>query len=149
MLDPAAQARLVWACLAIAIAARSVRFLLKFPLWEDECFLAANFIDRGFGDLLAPLNYHQVAPLLFLGIELTCVKLFGFAEWPLRLYPFLCSIGSLLLFRRLAGRLLEGLPLVLAVWPRWRLIKGRHRDGWIKACAVCGGCDERAGWLWR
>ena len=115
MLDPAAQSRLIWACLAIAIAARSVRFLLKFPLWEDECFLAANFIDRGFGDLLAPLNYHQVAPLLFLGIEVTCVKLFGFAEWPLRLFPFLCSIGGLLLFRRLAGRLLAGLPLVLAV----------------------------------
>ncbi len=109
------QSRLVWACIALAIAARAVRFLLRFPLWEDECFLAANFIDRGYSDLLEPLNYHQVAPLAFLWIELTAVKLFGFNEWSLRLWPFLCSIGSLLLFRHLAARLLSGLPLVLAV----------------------------------
>ena len=115
VLDPAAQSRLIWACLAIAVAARSVRFLLKFPLWEDECFLVANFIDRGYLDLLGPLNFHQVAPVLFLWTELTAVKLFGFAEWPLRVFPFACSIGGLLLFRRLAGQLLEGLPLLLAV----------------------------------
>ena len=113
--DPALQSRLIWSCIALAAAARSVRFLLRFPLWEDECFLAANFIDASYLDLLKPLNYHQVAPLLFLWVELTAVKLFGFSEWSLRLWPLLCSIGSLLLFRRLAGRLIEGIPLLLAV----------------------------------
>ncbi|HXT58903.1 MAG TPA: glycosyltransferase family 39 protein [Pirellulales bacterium] len=114
-LSAAAQARLIWGCLLLAIAARAVRFLLKFPLWEDECFLAANYIDRGYLDLLGPLNYHQVAPVLFLWAELTFIKLFGFSEWSLRLFPFLCSIGGLLLFRRLAARLLHGIPLLLAV----------------------------------
>ena len=113
--SPAVQSRIIWACLALGIAARAVRFLLRFPLWEDECFLAVNFIDSSYLDLLKPLNYHQVAPLAFLWIELSAVKLFGFSEWSLRLWPFACSIGSLLLFRRLAGRLLSGLPLVLAV----------------------------------
>ncbi|HVX64473.1 MAG TPA: hypothetical protein VHC19_27870 [Pirellulales bacterium] len=106
---------MIWACLALGIAARAVRFLLRFPLWEDECFLAVNFIDSSYLDLLKPLNYHQVAPLAFLWIELSAVKLFGFSEWSLRLWPFACSIGGLLLFRHLAGRLLRGLPLVLAV----------------------------------
>ena len=33
----------------------------------------------------------------------------------LRLIPFLCGLGSLLLFRHVAGRLLQGISLVLAV----------------------------------
>jgi hypothetical protein len=114
-LDARWQARLIWGFLLLGLVARMVRFLLRFPLWEDECFLAANFIDHGYLDLLQPLNYHQVAPLGFLWIELTCVKLFGFNEWSLRLYPFLASLAGLFLFRRLASRLLGGTALVLAV----------------------------------
>ncbi|HUY36237.1 MAG TPA: glycosyltransferase family 39 protein [Pirellulales bacterium] len=114
-LDARRRTRLIWGFLVLGLVARTVRFLLRFPLWEDECFLAANFIDRGYLDLLQPLNYHQVAPLGFLWIELSCVKLLGFNEWSLRLYPFLASIASLFLFRRLAMRLLEGTALVLAV----------------------------------
>ena len=45
------QARLIWGFLILGVVARAVRFLLRFPLWEDECFLAANFIDR---DLFRP-----------------------------------------------------------------------------------------------
>ncbi|HVA50868.1 MAG TPA: hypothetical protein VNH11_31285 [Pirellulales bacterium] len=114
-LDPRRQEQLIWAFVALALAARAVRFLLCFPLWEDECFLVSNFIDRPYGDLLRPLNYHQVAPLLFLAIELTAVKLLGFNEWSLRLFPFVCSAGSLLLFRQLAVGLLTGPARLLAV----------------------------------
>jgi len=109
------QARLIWGFLILGVAARAVRFLLRFPLWEDECFLAANFIDCTYFDLLGPLNYHQVAPPGFLWVELTLVKLLGFNEWSLRLYPFFASVASLFLFRRLAGRLLRGTSLILAV----------------------------------
>src|SRR5262249_34403137 len=84
-------------------------------LWIDECMLAENFLDRGFLDLLAPLEHHQVAPIGFLWIELACVRLFGFSEWSLRLFPLLCGIASLLVFRCLASRLLAGVPLVLAM----------------------------------
>ena len=112
---PRRQERLIWAFVALALAARAVRFLLCFPLWEDECFLAANFIDRGYAALLGPLNYHQVAPLLFLWLELTSVKLAGFSEWSLRLLPFGCGVGSLFLFRHLAGRLLSGPAKLLAI----------------------------------
>jgi hypothetical protein len=99
----------------LGLAARCLRYILKFPLWEDETFLCANLIDRDYVDLLNPLNYHQVAPVCFLWIQLTVVKLLGFHELSLRLVPFLVSIGSLILFWRLAKRCLTGLPQVLAV----------------------------------
>lgn len=114
-LEPRRQEQLMWAFVALALAARAVRFLLCFPLWEDECFLVSNLCDRSYRELLLPLNYHQVAPLLFLVIELTAVKLLGFNEWSLRLFPFVCGIGSVMLFRHLAGRLLKGPAKLIAV----------------------------------
>lgn len=114
-LGPHRQEQLIWMFLGLALVARAVRFLLCFPLWEDECFLVSNFIDCGYSKLIEPLNYHQVAPLGFLCLELTAVKLFGFSEWPLRLFPFACGGASLFLFRRLAGGLLIGPARLLAV----------------------------------
>jgi len=111
----ASELRWITLFLSLGLLARSVRFLLCFPLWEDECFLAVNLIDRGFGALLRPLDYHQVAPPLFLWIELAMVKSLGFTEWSLRFFAFGSSVASLLLFRSVAARWLSGLPLVFAV----------------------------------
>jgi hypothetical protein len=107
--------RLAWGFVALGIAVRLSRYLLRFPLWGDECYLAANFLDRGYLDLLRPLDSRQVAPLAFLWVELTAVKLLGFSEWSLRLFPTICGLASVVLFRHTAGRLLRGAPLVLAV----------------------------------
>jgi hypothetical protein len=115
LLPVARQRQLLLGFLLLGLVARCVRFFLRFPLWEDECFLCVNFTERGYLDLLQPLQYHQVAPPLFLWIELSLVRLLGFTELALRAFPFLCSVVSLFLFRRLAGRLLRGLPLLLAV----------------------------------
>ena len=101
--------------LILGALARLVRYALCFPLWSDEAFLAASFIDRGYLDMFRPLEYHQVCPLGFLWAELTAVKLFGFCEYSLRLFPLVCSLGSLLVFRHMAGRLFSGAALVLAV----------------------------------
>src|SRR5215831_5380695 len=70
----------VLAFVILGLAARCVRYFLRFPLWEDECFLCVNLIDRDFRGLIQPLNYHQVAPLLFLWMQLAVVKLLGFHE---------------------------------------------------------------------
>jgi len=99
----------------LGILMRVVRYLLNFPLWCDETMIAANFLDRGYADLFRPLDYRQVCPLLFLVIELTSVKLLGFSELTLRLFPALCGVASVPLFRHFAGRLLSGVPLLLAV----------------------------------
>ena len=101
--------------LAVGVAARLLRYLLRFPLWGDEAMLAINFLDRDYAGLMRPLDFHQVAPLLFLWIELTAIKLLGFHEWSLRLFPLICGISSLFLFHRMAKLLLRGPALVLSV----------------------------------
>lgn len=111
---PERVARWLAVFLWVGLAARAVRYLLRFPLWEDECFLCVNFIDRGFADLLRPLAYHQVAPPLFLWAEKAAVATFGYSEWSLRLVPFAASVAALFLFRHLAGRFLSGPALLLA-----------------------------------
>jgi dolichyl-phosphate-mannose-protein mannosyltransferase len=107
--------RLIVAFVLIGLLARAVRYGLNFPLWDDESFLCVNFVSRSYAELLQPLDYYQVAPVLFLWIERTAVRLFGFSEFALRLFPFICSIASVLMFRRVAARLLSGTGLLLAV----------------------------------
>ncbi len=108
-------ARIAWAFIGLGIVIRSIRFLLDFPLWPDEAFLAHNYLDRGYLDLLRALEYGQVAPLLYLWVQKTIVVICGFSEYSLRLFVFLGSIASLLLFRHLAGRLLQGVARLMAI----------------------------------
>lgn len=115
ILSPSQVYLATWAFVALGVAARLVRYFLCPPIWGDEAFLAVNFIDRGYTDLIGPLDYGQVCPLLFLWIELTVVKLFSFNEFSLRLFPLVCGLGSLFVFRHLARRLLSGLTCLLAV----------------------------------
>src|SRR3990172_3600108 len=51
--------RWIWCFIALGITARVVRFALNFPLGSDEAYQASNLIDKGFLDLLGPLNYEQ------------------------------------------------------------------------------------------
>ncbi len=115
LLSARARRRWLLALLVVGLVLRLTRYLLRFPLWEDEAMLSANLLDRGYGELLQPLHYCQVAPTLFLWGQLAVVKLLGFNEYALRLIPFLCGLASLPLFRHVAGRLLQGISLVLAV----------------------------------
>jgi hypothetical protein len=95
---------LPWSFLLLGIGIRLVRYGLRFPLWGDELLLTSNFLDRSFADLLRPLDYHQVAPVLFLWLELAATRLLGFTEYSLRLVPFAFGIGSLVLFYWIAMR---------------------------------------------
>lgn len=114
-LTPRQLDRWVLAFMILGLVARCVRYFLRFPLWEDECFLSANLIDRDFAGLLEPLNYHQATPVLFLWMQLAVSKLFGFSELSLRLVPFLAGLGSIVLFWRLVKRCLTGVPQLLAM----------------------------------
>lgn len=99
----------------LGVALRVVRYATNQPLWGDEAYLAASLIDRDLLGLLRPLEYHQVAPLLFLWVELAIVRVLGFAEWTLRLFPVLCGVAAVLLFAHLARRTLDRVPALLAV----------------------------------
>jgi hypothetical protein len=104
-----------WTFVGLGILLRLGRYAMDYPLWWDEAFVAVNFIRRGYLDLLRPLDYGQVCPILFLWVELAVTKLFGFSEWTLRLFPLACALVSVVLFRRLASRVVQGVPLLAAV----------------------------------
>lgn len=117
-LEPISRANLnrwIWFFLALGVLARMVRYLLRFPLWEDEGYLVSNFLTRGYSDLMGPLECRQVCPLGYLWVQLTIVKLLGFSEFTLRLYALVTGLAELFLFRHLAGRLIKGIPLLVAV----------------------------------
>jgi len=101
--------------MGLGILLRLVRLGLRYPLWRDEAFLAANLVDRDFAGLANPLDYLQVCPLLFLWAEKAISMAIGFTESSLRLLPTIASIASLFLLRHVAGRLLRGVALVIAV----------------------------------
>jgi hypothetical protein len=117
--EQARQARrletLTWAFVAVGVMLRLFRYGRNFPLWGDESFVAVNFIARGYRELLGPLEYGQICPVLFLWIERFVVSHLGFSEWTLRLFPLVCGVVSVWLFRHVAACVVEGLPLLLAV----------------------------------
>ena len=155
-------ARATLGFVALGVTIRVVRYLLNFPLWCDETMLAANFLDRGYADLLGTLDYRQVSPLLFRFVELTAVEVFGFSEMSLRLFPFVCGVGSMLLFRHVAGRIMAGVPLLLAVaifavsgWPlRYVAEVKPYASDLLVALGMLALAIEwrrdtaRVGWLW-
>jgi hypothetical protein len=116
--DPLTHRRLAqatWIFVDLGVLLRVARYLMDYPLWWDEAFLAVNFIRRDYRDMLLPLDYNQVCPVLFLWIELAVVRLVGFSAWSLRLFPLVCAVLGVVVFRHAAGRVVRGLPLLLAV----------------------------------
>ncbi len=151
-----------WAFVALGIWLRASRALINSPLWGDESMLAANLIDRGYRELAGPLANRQVCPVLFLWIERAIVDALGFTELTLRLFPMLCGIASVLLFRRLAVRLMSGVPVLLAVavfavsgWPiRYSAEVKPYASDLLAALALLSLAVEwwrrtaRVAWLW-
>jgi len=101
--------------LFLGVVVRLVRYLLCFPLWNDEMALVENFLNRDWLGLLDPLNNGQVAPVLFMWTELAITKVAGVSEYSLRLFPVSCAIAGLFLFYHFASQYLKGLPLLMAV----------------------------------
>lgn len=89
-----------------------IQYLLNRSLWNDEAMLALNIIGKNSFELLKPLDYNQVAPILFLQIT----KLFSQvlpAEYGLRLLPLLCYFASIIWFRKLLALLYNDRFVVL------------------------------------
>jgi hypothetical protein len=84
--------------------------------WLDEILLSRNIVALPLRSLLTePLQLDQVAPRGFLLVEKLAVLAFGDSELVLRLFPFLCGITGLVLFRRVAERVLDGPAVPFAV----------------------------------
>lgn len=108
--------RVLTGLVLLGVALRAWAYLAQPPLWLDEILLSRNIVGLSIGELLTqPLKLDQVAPRGFLLAERLAVIAFGQGELSLRLFPFLCSIVGLVLFRRLAERTLDGWAVPFAV----------------------------------
>ena len=102
--------------MAIGVALRVWQYFADTSMWFDELSIARNVSERSFGQLLGqPLGYEQTATLGFLAAVDVAKSIFGPSDLSLRLFPFLCGIAALLLFRRVAERTLEGIGVPIAV----------------------------------
>jgi hypothetical protein len=100
----------------VALALRVWAYAARVSLSLDELLLSRNILGLSLGDLLTkPLQLDQVAPRGFLLAEKLAVLAFGRNEYALRLFPFLCSLASVVLFRRVATRTLQGLAVPFAM----------------------------------
>ncbi len=98
--------RVSLAAVALGCLLRIVQYLLDRSLWMDEAYLSLNILHRSFAGLCRALDYHQGAPIGFLLLEKSAVRLWGGSEYVLRLIPLLAGIASVLLFYRLASKVL-------------------------------------------
>jgi len=102
--------------LLLGIALRVWAYAANGSLWLDEILLARNIIGLPLRDLVTgPLYLDQVAPRGFLLIEKLATLALGESELALRLFPFMCGIAGVFLFRRLAERALDGWAVPFAV----------------------------------
>lgn len=105
----------IWIGVGVGIALRLRRWAADRSLWGDETLLALNLLGRSWTGLLAPLTHGQAAPIGFLWLEKLAVTCFGSGERALRLLPLLASVAALLLFRRIALKLLPPLAALFAI----------------------------------
>jgi predicted branched-subunit amino acid permease len=103
----------------LGVALRVWAYAGNPSLFLDEILLSRNILGLTMTELATqPLKLDQVAPRGFLVVEKATVLAFGGSELALRLFPFLCGVAAVFLFRRLATRTLEGTaaPIALALF---------------------------------
>ena len=99
----------------LGAADRIRAFVFGRSLWLDEASVVLNITRRSFHGLLKPLSYAQGAPVGWLWIEHTSIRMFGNNERALRALPFVCGLLSLGLFWHIARRVLAAPMVPLAV----------------------------------
>lgn len=71
------------------------QFFFNRSIWNDEATLSLNIIHRSPAGLLKPLDYAQVAPILFLEIQHFSFYFISHSEFGLRLFPLLAYFASI------------------------------------------------------
>lgn len=98
---------LILLIIATGVVLRLAMFLHNRNLIIDEANIVRNLSERGFGGLMQALKYEQYAPPVFLWIEKLVSLVLGYGEKPMRLYPLLCGLGTLVLFPAVARKLMR------------------------------------------
>jgi len=107
------------AAITLGIAWRLIDAFLNFPIWGDEAAILLNLLERHYLDLLKPLNYQQVAPILYLVLEKGFLANVGYSNFILRLPAFLAGFAAIpmvyLAARQFGGRYTAFLATSLAL----------------------------------
>ncbi len=93
--------------ITIGIAFRLVMYFHNRNLIIDEANIVRNLAERDFTALTRSLSYEQYAPPIFLWVEKLASILFGYGEKAMRVYPFLCGIGTLFVFPSIAKKFIN------------------------------------------
>jgi hypothetical protein len=78
-----------------------IQYWLNRSLWVDESMIALNIINKNAFELLNPLDYNQVAPVLFLELEKFFSVIIPNTEYGLRLFPFISYLLSIFLYSKI------------------------------------------------
>jgi hypothetical protein len=111
--DPKHVRLATWAVLAIGVLVRVIHYAGGRSLWRDEAALAINVVRTS--ELGGILGDEQMAPYGFVAVSKYLFGLLGGNDLALRLLPFVASLVALLLFHRLARRLLDDFGTFVAV----------------------------------
>jgi hypothetical protein len=108
--------KVTWLLIAVGVFFRLFHYFDNRSLWLDEIYLAASLVKMDLLQLtFSQLEYEQKAPIGFLWMCKLAVIIFGTGEMPLRLFPLLCGILSLLVFLPVAHYFLKPLGVAVAV----------------------------------
>lgn len=109
--------RAAWAVVIVGLAVRLAHYLSDPSVWFDEASLMLNVLDKGYAELLGPLDHAGNGPPLFLWLEKALVSALGDRPLVWRLPSLLASCGTLVVLAALARRVLPAPAVVLAVAP--------------------------------
>ncbi len=104
-----------WTCVWLGAALRVWVYLQGRHYWMDEASLLGNLKGKAPFDFAGPLTSDQLAPPAFLAVERLLIGLFGASPYVARAVPLACGLASLVLFRRLAERLLTPTAAIMAM----------------------------------
>ncbi len=96
-----------WLAVAIGVALRLLDYADCRPLYKDELSLLTNLVNLPVFDFHTTLTEYQLAPPGFLVLERLLVRLPGNDELVARLFPLVCGLASMFLFRSTARRYLS------------------------------------------
>ncbi len=82
--------------------------------WIDEAMLGLN-MSRSFGELLKPLDYGQMSPILFLYAARVPTLFLGIKDYVLRIVPLLAGLGSLYVFYLLSKKIVNKSAAIIAL----------------------------------
>jgi hypothetical protein len=101
MIQSKFEQRVIYIVLISGFIIPIIQYISNRSLWYDEARLALNIINKNSLELFQPLDYSQVAPILFLQIEKLFSCLIPNSELGLRLFPLLSFWVSMLFFYKI------------------------------------------------